>query len=176
MKKLALVLILVLLAGAVFAESGQDVENFSLDLGPVLSTGYPLGAGAVGGFFAILLYLRGGLYVDFMYNLNDTIHFGAETGLLTMSVEMSDGSGGTSRTFVMDLPVRAFARFTFGSFFVQPQVGGYIPLNYGGIFFDVGGKIGFGRRFKFFLEGSYLIGEGGYPRFGIGGLINIVNF
>jgi len=171
MKKLALVLILVLLAGAAFAQSGQDVETFSLDLGPVLSTGYPLGAGAVGGFFAILLYLRGGLYVDFMYNLNDTIHLGAETGLLTMSIE----SGGV-RSFVMDLPVRAFARFTFGSFFVQPQVGTYIPLNYEGIFFDVGGKLGFGKRFKFFLEGSYLIGEGGYPRFGIGGLINIVNF
>ena len=170
MKKLALVLILVLLAGAAFAQSGQEVESFSLDLGPVLSAGYPSGYGGLT-FLAILATLRGGLYVDFMYNLNDKIHFGAETGLLAMSIE----SGGV-RSFVMDLPVRAFARFTFGSFFVQPQVGGYIPLNYGGIFFDVGGKIGFGRRFKFFLEGSYLIGEGGYPRFGIGGLINIVNF
>ncbi len=176
------IIMVLLLSTAAFGFAQEETSTFSLELGPVVSIGFPALPEGVPQEFSTLWMittLRGGAYLDFMFNLNKTVHFGVESGVLFMTLsffgdEVGEELGGTT---MLDIPVRGFARFTFGGFFVQPFAGVYIPVLPGGsMFFDVGAKIGFGKGVKFFLEGDYLIGPGGYPRVGLGLLFTLFNF
>ena len=168
-----LILLIIFAAVAIPAQAQSPI--FSLDIGAALNIGLPPpSSNPLLSTIVTLMTLRFGPLVDLTFILNDMMNVGVEAGLYIMAIEIL----GTSILFV-ELPIRAVFRLYLGPFMLQPHAGIWIPIagmaGATNVLFDVGAKVGIGSKvFVFFLEASYVFPPAGYPRIGLGFLINLL--
>jgi hypothetical protein len=162
----------------------EESPSFRLDLGvsvnvPVRETIGSLVLFKDIDWSEISLSVRGGPFIDFTDRLHRAVRAGVKLGFYL---------GGYENVTIVDFPLRTILRFTSKSFFLQPHFGICFHSFSGSLFnleppstlphFDVGGKIGFGEKARFFTEIQYLFGHelfgvSSCPRIGCGIMVNL---
>jgi len=164
-------IVLAIVAIAVVPVAAED-SPFSITAGGGLTWSQRFDMGFI--IADVLLGLRGGIWGDAMFSLNDVVALGGELGMYYMSWEGSDGG----KVFLGDFPVQAKASFALGGLRLDAL---------GGVLFtmDIGGRIVFGTNAlagarlslgSIYAEADYLYHLGAthesertaYPRFALG--------
>ncbi len=174
MKKIVVITLILLLAGA-FAASAASEEKFVLGVGTGLYyDAYLYSSNPVLGFFSFILNLRGEGYVNFTYKFADIIGVGAEAGIAYIT------DGGFVGLF--DFPIRAIGTIDLKLITIQPFAGLFltawnvmgVPF---GLNFEAGARVVlFGSFTGLYVEGSYVMGPTTFWRAGLGYQVKLFGF
>jgi hypothetical protein len=195
MRKTMLVLLMVLLTATAFANEG-NFDSFTLGGNAgVWYNAAELPSGAAG-FLAALFNIRAGVNGHFVFNINESVSVGPELGVMYMQGSYTIGNDVTE-FILFDLPVRLSGIISLGPIVINPYAG---VLFQGALFntesttelltsVEVGSRVGFAIETEvegggkpatgpsfLFVEGSYVIGETSFPRFGAGLQIPVTSF
>jgi hypothetical protein len=157
------------------AEEGKRAGGLILGAGAGLGYNFaPLPAGPFA-LLAALFNVRGGAWFEMRWPLGGGVSLGGEIGLHYITASLD---GGATQLSIFDLPLRANAGWSSGSFTVQAFAGALGSGVLGGSTPGLAFAVEAGSRLRlgaFYLEGSWVQGfggAGGYPRAGLGLIID----